>query len=142
MEIREFTIEEMLQAAEKAKLPNYNHSYIDYTTNMKPAFACVIGEAFLNLGFAENGIDAEQLSNTLRDIRIDGKPFHLKAGYDTDGYIEFSCNLDNLSEFINVLNGRRGYSGKKRISKLVRKYFANSLDTKIRVTDYYFEIVP
>lgn len=141
MKTKEFTIEEMLQAAEKAKLPNYNHTYIDYRGDGKPVLACVIGEAFLNLGFAENGIDAMKLSHALLDIPIDGgKPFHLKAGYDTEGYMDWSVNLYNLSEFINILNGRRGYSGKKRIPMLVRKYFASQLNRKIYVTEYGFEV--
>lgn len=145
METREFTIEEMLQAAEESKLPNFNSSYIAYKDDVvgkPPVLACVIGEAFLNLGFAENGIDAMKLSHALLDIPIDGGiPFHIKDGHDTSGYWEYGANLHNLSEFINVLNGRKGYSGKKRIPKLVRKYFASQLNRKIRVTEDRFEVV-
>lgn len=151
MTTKEFTLEEMLQAVEQSKLPNNNDSFIMYSDNSyiteegeryyfrysafksrsgprKPVFACVIGEAFLNLGFAENGIQAAMLSNALSNIKPDNEEIILKIGR----YHEYFADL---SDFINSLNGIKGYRGKKRIPQLVRKYFSKSLDRVIRVTD-------
>lgn len=141
METRLFTVEEMLQAAEQAKLPNYNGTYIDYRygDSTTPIQACVIGEAFINLGFVENGVDASSLSFALTNIPIDTPIFkdtvRLKVNYGSWHEEIPPSMVSDLSGFINVLNSYRGYSGKKRIANLVRKHFANHLDTVIAYSE-------
>lgn len=143
MTTRTFTVEEFLQAAEQNKYPNFNETFISYnnkdywekeTGDAKPVYACVIGEAFLNLGMVENGIDAAMLSNELRqftpDIPLPKIIDHEASWHDDTIYYD----LDNMSDVINTLNGLKGYQGKKKIAKLVRKHFPNSLDKKITLT--------
>lgn len=144
-EHRTFTVEEFLQAAEKDKYPNYNDNYIAYeydykTDTSKVIQACVIGEAFLNLGFVENGIDAATLSYALRKIEPDNGHVSIKIKYQGMGYVGHDYkkitlindfDFDNLSDFINELNNYNGWKGKKRVAKAVRKYFSNSLNVEI-----------
>lgn len=147
METKEFTIEEMLQAAERATLPNYNGTFITYNEDdgVHPVEACVIGEAFLNLGFAENGIDAGHLSDVLAEIPIEipliKEYTKVKRIYLGHEHMLSPESINNLSRFINELNGIKGYSGKKRIPKLVRKHFPKSLGIRIRATEDGFEII-
>jgi len=142
--IKEFTVEEFCQAAEKAKLPNYNQGYIQYLVagdtidddyewiksakesgeKSKIVQTCVIGEAFLNLGMVPNGTTPMALSDALRVIEPD------------DGEIDLGEDIGifyNLSDFINNLNDVPGWKGKKRMAKNIRKYFSKSLDTKIKL---------
>lgn len=125
-----FTVEEILAAAEKDQYPNANREFITYKDiyaedKSKIKFACVIGEAFLQLGLVENGIDASHLSYALEVVKPDEIPTVVIA----DGHpLEF----DNLSDFINHLNGYSSTRGKKRIVKLVRKHFSKSLEQVVR----------
>lgn len=123
-----FTVEEILAAAEKNKYKNTNYTYIGYKEDEvgeqikdEVTEACVIGEAFLNLGLVENGTDASSLSYALAHIIPDNGVVEL----DVEGY---TAHYSNLSTFINELNGYKGYRGKKRIPRLARKYFSQSLD--------------
>lgn len=127
----EFTVEEILQAAEQGKYPNNNSSFIlkDEQTG-KTVAACVIGEAFLNLGMVPNGVNPLDLNNALRYVYPDGGSVSIKNAEYYHGVQRFS----NLSDFINELNGIKGYQGKKRIPQLVRKYFSKSLNQKVTVT--------
>lgn len=143
----EFTVEEILSAAEKNKYPNFNNDYIDYEYtqdnkggyNKKPVFACVIGEAFLNLGLVENGTDARALSGALRQVIPDDGQVVLDITTSYKDYYSDKMNrntetfrYDNLSDFINDLNSFNGYRGKKRIARLARKYFSKSLEQVVR----------
>jgi len=128
-----FTVEEILAAAEQNKYPNTNETYIGYketkegdTDKTRVVEACVIGEAFLNLGLVENGVDASSLSYALARILPDESVIELNVT-DSFGY-ESTQTYRNLSDFINDLNGYKGYRGKKRIVRLARKYFSRSLN--------------
>lgn len=150
----EFTVAEILDAAEKGKYPNNNDSFISYKVPWshypvdieevikdephKVATACVIGEAFLQLGMVENGVDAEALSRALQDVRPDNGSVTIDdADYTTwGGHIETNPQtFRNLSDFINNLNSHPRYRGKKRIVKLARKYFSKSLDQVVRLEE-------
>lgn len=136
---KSFTIEEMLQAAEQNKYKNFNDSYIDYGDGQEkpspnkrvPVRACVIGEAFLNLGFVPNGLTPYELSYALDNVEPDNGPFTLEV--PTSWGTKRQEHFSSLSDFINTLNGVKGYAGKKRMAKLVRKYFSKSLKTEIKV---------
>lgn len=127
-----FTVEEILQAAEQNNFPNTNDAYLAYTDTVsnwhetprykgqQPYKACVIGEAFINLGMVPNGVTPYDLSWALQDVKPD------------DGEIVVDeMPFQNLADFINTLNGYKGYRGKKKLPKLARKYFSKSLDQKI-----------
>lgn len=136
-----FTLEELLQAAEKSKYKNYNDSYIEYDHDQyadrgdKVTRACFIGEAFLNLGMVENGIDANTLDNALSFIEPDDGPLLLK-----NSPLPYKEEFKNLAQFINVLNYRTGYKTRKQMTKAVRKYFHNALGTVITLgVDEYHE---
>lgn len=141
MTTKTFTVEEFCQAAEKAIYPNDNDQYIEQQVGdmsfydeyldaieygerlgEKPKIisACVIGEAFLNLGMVPNGVTPKQLSDALREIKPDGGMVETVYG-----------DYFDLSEFINTVNGFTGWKGKKRMAKNIRKYFSKSLDKKI-----------
>src|SRR5690349_18215346 len=129
---KSFTVEEFLQAAEQNKFTNTNDAYVAYEDDFsswhetprfkgqQPIRACVIGEAFINLGMVPNGITPYDLSWALQNVKPDAE----KIAID-----EFTFN--NLADFINILNGVKGYRGKKNIPKLVRKYFSKSLNQEV-----------
>lgn len=138
----------MLQAAEKSQYTNFNLGFLQFRGDRMSDIhhdgkravvkACVIGEAFIQLGFVPNGLTPGMLSDALRLIEPDESPLFIET---IDGTLTFS----NLSEFINCLNGVKGFTGKKRISRLVRKHFTHSLNTVIEVKsdiyrDEYFAI--
>lgn len=133
-----FTLEEFLQAAEQNNFRNTNETYVGYGTNGEtpakkgdlPTRACVIGEAFINLGFVPNGYTPYGLSTILSAIKPDEGEIIVSTPNET--YSGFS-HFNNLADFINALNGVKGYSGKKRIARLIRKHFSQSLDTKIKM---------
>lgn len=137
-----FTVEQILNAAEKNRYKNFNDDYIEYDGvdekgNPKVVAACVIGEAFLNLGLVENGTDARMLSDALFNVQPDDGPISITYSHANYTYygpkrIEETIAYDNLSYFINDLNDKGGYRGKKRMVALARKYFSKSLQQVVR----------
>ena len=130
-----FTVEQILQAAEQSNFPNTNDAYVAYKdresdwwetprfVGQQPYKACVIGEAFINLGMVPNGISPYTLSYALQEVKPDGGTASVEE-----------LTFRDLSEFINTLNGIKGYRGKKRIPKLIRKYFSQSLNQKVSIS--------
>jgi len=128
MATHKFTVEEILQAAEQSKYPNFNEGFIQKDSRTgKVVYACVIGEAFLNLGMVPNGISPIDLSDALSNIVPDEGSLSL---YPSDPYPD---TFTNLADFINTVNGYKGYQGKKRIAKLVRKHFSKSLNKTVTI---------
>jgi len=129
-----FTVEEILSAAEQANYPNFNDSFITMEKG-KVVQACVIGEAFLNLGMVPNGVNPTDLSYALENIKPNDGVARIKNPDYPGSYEPQFLEFETLSDFINELNSIKGYQGKKRLPKLARKYFSESLDKTVTITD-------